>query len=502
MLRFLLACSGLFTISILSAQFCSTPQEPLLERTDINKKLMLPVQRGVVKYIPVTFHMVASSSGTGRVTEEAVLMQVANINASYADQEAIFYIDRFNYFDNDAVYNTPGSAAATTQMRLRKDNNSVNVFIVNNIESNGPGTTLAYYNPQEDWLVSRKGEINGATSTLAHEMGHFFSLAHPFFGWDCHPFTLDEYTNPVNVNFTLPCDDFGGGSILIELHDRSNCNTAGDRICDTPEDYNLGLFFQNDCDENTIIKDKNGEVIKPMTNNFMSYYRDCAMYVFSATQKNLINTDFFSFQRTYIRTGNVPNTTPVVGPVAYISPINGEESNGTSNILLDWEDTPGANKYLVIYDRFASFTFNPVKTIVSSSELLITNTLTENVTYYWKVWPYNESMTGAGYSPTQNFRAVTGTGVNELREINEYSLSPNPVPDHMAAVLTLSSTKPFTATMEILDATGHSFSKESITIPSGISQHTVQTTDLPVGIYFVIINANNGRLVERLLILD
>src|SRR5690606_35806138 len=134
--------------------------------------------------------------------------------------------------------------------------------------------------------------------------------------------------------------------------------------------------------------DKNGELIEPMENNFMGYYRECAEYAFTPTQKNLINTDFFSIRRAYIRTGVIPNTTPVTAPVTYVSPINGQESPGSTNVRLDWEDTPGANKYLVIIDRFASFTFNPEKFIVDASELII-DELTPNVTYYWKVWPYN-----------------------------------------------------------------------------------------------------------------
>ena len=81
MLRSFLALTGLFISSFLSAQYCSTPQEPLLERTDANKKAMVPVQRGVQKYIPVTFHLVASSAGAGRITEENILLQVASINA-------------------------------------------------------------------------------------------------------------------------------------------------------------------------------------------------------------------------------------------------------------------------------------------------------------------------------------------------------------------------------------------------------------------------------------
>lgn len=502
MLRFIFALSGFFLTSVLSAQWCGTPQEPILERTDANKLTMLEGQRSAQKYVPITFHLVANAAGNGRVTEENVLLQVANMNAAYADQETKFYIDRLNYFDNDAVYNSPATTAARTQMRARKDNNSVNVYITNQADSGSgtPGVTLAYYDPSEDWIVSRKSEINGASSTLSHETGHFFSLAHPFNGWDCHPFTLDEYTNPVSVDFTLPCEG-GGGSVLIELHNRSNCNTAGDHICDTPEDYNLGLLYQNDCSENTSVKDKNGEVINPMTNNFMSYYRECSSYAFTQTQKNLMNTDFFSFPRAYIRTGNVPNITPVTGPVQYISPINGVQT-ATNNVVLDWEDTPGANRYLVIYDRFASFTFNPVKTIVTTSELEIAEELTEDVTYYWKVWPFNESMTDAGYSAAQNFRATNSVGVNEIREIDSYALNPNPIADHAPATLTLSATKAFTGILKIADASGHDLTSEKILIPEGISQHPVQTTDLPVGIYFVIIESEKGRFVERLLILD
>ena len=77
-----------------------------------------------------------------------------------------------------------------------------------------------------------------------------------------------------------------------------------------------------------------------------------------------------------------------------------------------------------MYARNASFTVNPVKVIVTESQYLITDQLNENITYYWRVWPYNESQTGAGYSPTQNFVAGTGVGVNEIKDISGYGLSP------------------------------------------------------------------------------
>lgn len=505
MFRMILALTGLFLVSIISAQNCGTPQETLLERVDANKKSLSIYQRSAQKYIPITFHLVANSVGSGRVKEEEVLYLVENLNIAYSDQEALFYIDRFNYFDNDAVYETPASGAARTQMRLREDNNSLNIYITNQAESGSgsPGVTLAYYDPQDDWVVTRKDQVNGARQTLSHEIGHFFSLPHPFSGWDCKPYTEEDYGNPVTRDFTLPCEA-GGGSSLIELQNGSNCNIAGDRICDTPPDYNLASQFQNDCDTNTIVMDKNGQLITPLVNNFMSYYINflCSDYAFTTTQKTLINADFFSVQRLYIRTGVVPATTPVTDDVVYISYINGEMTPGISNILLDWEDTPGANKYMLLLAQNASFTINPKKYFVTASELTIPIDLIAGNLYYWKVWPYNESQTGAGYSAPQNFRVGNGTGINDIKEINDYSLYPNPVNDDRQSILTVTSVKTFDAVMKISDASGHILSSESIVIPAGISQQVIYSTDFPTGVYFVMLHSTSGNLVERLLILE
>lgn len=501
MSRVFIAFSLFLMSEILSAQICGTPQAPLLDRTDINKKSLQILQRGVEKYIPLTFHLVADSDSNGAIQVEDVFRQLCNLNAQFDDQEVTFYIDRLNYIYNTAVYNTPASSAATVQMRLRKDNNSINIFITNKADSGSgtPGEVLAYYDPSEDWIVSKKGQINGASSTLGHELGHFFSLPHPHAGWDCYPYTTEDYTNPINVDYTIPCDG-GGGSVLIELQNGTNCNTAGDRICDTPPDYNIGLLHQNGCAPNTSVKDKNGQVITPITNNFMSYYRDCDTYTFTNTQKNLMNTDFFTVQRSYIRTGKVPNTDSIEAPVQYISPINGELTNSEDNILLDWEDTPGATHYLLIIDRFPSFTNNPQKFFVTESEFVIDG-LTPLQLYYWKVWPYNESQTCALYSPTQNFRVGTGVAVNEIKDINNYIVSPNPITSDMYALLTLSSVNTFEGEVSITDATGHLYSKNAITVPAGVSQHQLQTQGFAAGIYFVILHSKNGILVERLLIM-
>jgi Pregnancy-associated plasma protein-A len=87
----------------------------------------------------------------------------------------------------------------------------------------------------------------GCYGALAHEFGHTFSLAHTF---------------------------EGGGD---ELVDGSNCQTAGDLICDTPSDpyvkYDPMFLYLNDkCEFINEKKDKNGEYYNPQVGNVMSYY--------------------------------------------------------------------------------------------------------------------------------------------------------------------------------------------------------------------------------------
>ncbi len=121
-------------------------------------------------------------------------------------------------------------------------------------------------------------------------------------------------------------------------------------------------------------------------------------------------------------------------------------------------------------------------------------------TYYWKVYPFNESETCAGFSPTQTFKVSGGTGINEISDINDYMLIPNPSIDNAPVVLTLTSQKNFEATLTLTDASGRILSHNNLTISSGISEHAIETYDLPVGLYFITLNSRNGKLVEKLLV--
>jgi hypothetical protein len=95
--------------------------------------------------------------------------------------------------------------------------------------------------------------------TIAHELGHYFSLDHPF-------------ANPGT-----------------ELVNESNCATAGDQVCDTPADpYVYGQAISNYIDANCLFtytgKDANGSYYDPDVSNIMSYYSPCICLKFTHDQ--------------------------------------------------------------------------------------------------------------------------------------------------------------------------------------------------------------------------
>jgi hypothetical protein len=244
--------------------------------------------------------------------------------------------------------------------------------------------------------------------------------------------------------------------------------------------------------------DPNGDVIDVVENNHMGYFIGCDDYIFTSNQKTIIQSDFFSGPRAYLRTGYIPTLEPVDNNVTYIYPINGEET-GTSGIVdLDWDDVPNATDYLVIVDRSASFAFIPRRFIVQESFLTVDG-LMPNVNYFWKLWPYNESQTGAGWAATQMFHTGEVSAVETIPSVNALEVFPNPVASGQEVLLTIETSAPFTAeivlyglTGEVISRTGEEFiaSGKTVRIP-------VDTRNAMPGLYILKVQSSEGGVISR-----
>jgi len=458
----------------------------------------IEMRSGIPRYVPVTFHFIADDNGKGYPREEQALEQLASINELFAPQEMIFYLDEIKYKADSRIYTAPASSPAEFQMRLIKDQNAMNIYVTQNADTGGSdvGMTLGYYSPSNDWLVIRKDQFNGASGTLGHEIGHFFSLAHPYNGWECDPYDIDVHGKQVTILWS-PCN----GSLRVELQDGSNCSISGDLICDTPPDYEFGLGWSVGGDRCAVYDagtmDFNGDIIDPMETNVMGNFIACDAYFFSNTQKNIVRADYQSSRRSYLRTGVVPNTDEVVDEVVYNYPINDNESPTDTQIEFDWEDVPGANQYLFIVDRFSTFSAAPQRIVMSESHVVVEE-LPLGAKFYWKVWPFNESQTGAGWSATQSFFVGSSTAVNEISSVEEFDVYPNPVTDG-SLVVAIRSTESFDAELRLLNMSGKIMQHVSGLQVIADDQWSLELNadELMAGLYIVQIISDKGILTSK-----
>lgn len=503
-IKLLFAFAYLISVSITSAQaqtsgFCGTEDQHLIiERLQQNRAEFKnkPVQRtNTPSYVPVIYHMVADNAGNERVSLRDVMDMHCFLNQFYDSLDLQFYIQELNMMNNSNVHTDPRNPNSAVRMRLAKKNTAMNIFIVKTIGASqgGGGITLGYYSPSDDFIVVQQNQVNGFSSTLAHEVGHFFTLAHTFFGWEA---TTYDPTKPTPRTVNL-----GGLTVNVEYVDRNrNCQNAADNFCDTPPDYLLG--FQNPaggCNPyNGLAKDPDNVPVNPQENNLMSYFERCVFYVLSQEQQQAILQDYQSIGRSFLRRGWTPPSTTISNNVNYRSPANGENLQIYSKIQLDWADMPGATKYLVEVDRVNTFN-REVQIFTTEESFLELPELRQNFNYYWRVTPYNDYYTCAT-GAFQRFR--TGdqlTSVHNIQGLEHWSVQPNPASGGRIHVVVQNSER-IDGTLTLIDIQGKLIWQNQIELIPGSHRLPVEFTAVQPGIYLLRMESDKGVSTQKITI--
>jgi Secretion system C-terminal sorting domain len=507
------------------SQICGThDQHSLTERLAFNREQMekgiiVDNMRGAKKYVPLKFHIIGKTDKSGRVSEAKIYENLCQLNKDYADQDIVFYLARFtngeyfNYIDDNNAFTNQSNGLGKTVLNLafKNNKNAINLFLAKETPSPGStlgGTTLGYYSPTDDWLVIRNDQVNNTSGTISHELGHYFSLPHPFKGWDqeaCAETYKTEWNSglPFQVTKITAPDGF----TPVECHDKSNCKTAGDRICDTPADYNFG-FGWNGCTEFTkVIKDPCGTLVNPEETLFMGYFIGCKNYIFTTDQKALVSADYLSAKRLYIRPNYTPTIVDVNVATALTYPANGATTDFFNNITLDWDDVPNADGYIVEIDQTASIgTTNFFTSYVTKTSNLNLTTLVKDKKYYWRVLPVSfESGTclEVGKMAKGNFRtAAIGVGVQDIKDVADWSVSPNPVNAGNTIFVDIQAASPFKAKIALVNAVGQIVqnvaNQEFI---QGGNRVELSTQNIPAGVYFVTMKTDNAMMNKKIVVM-
>ena len=496
-------CSSLFGQRVVGK--CSTVSTPEMDarlEANINylEKNGAILTERATKYVPIRFTVVRPTSGTGGVSVKNIMKLLCKINKDYANQELQFFIkDDIKYLNNDKA-NTDPQGVGGNILKLQKDKDALNMFFVADIMSDSEGQILGFYSPNNDFVVIRNSGVNDVAQTASHELGHFFSLRHTFYGWECQPWNEADFGKTVTITIA-PCPP----TVAVELVNGSNCATAADRVCDTPPDYNFGFGWPNDCRYfDTEVYDRNDELIHPDQSNYMSYFFGCGDYHFSQGQINLIKADLASAARDYLKSTFVPTATTLQETINYFSPIDSVEKLRSAPITLSWEAVPGATSYILEYSKNKSFgsAFTTTEIVNENQFTIPASTFTASTTVaFWRVSAFNPVSTCNAAVDYETFQVVTALNSNKIDSQVDWSIVPNNIKngDEISIMINTSST--LDVNISVTSTTGQKvINPTSKKLSIGENRLVLEKMDLKPGIYIISISNIDGISSKKLIV--
>jgi hypothetical protein len=151
--------------------------------------------------VPVVFHVVHATNGTGNVTNTQITQQIAEMNQNFAGGESgaaantefRFTLQATRRHANNAWFNDPDSAAGEAAMKSATHEGDASVLNIwsTNTSYLGYATFPSWYaaDPELDGVVIQYGSLPGGSitnfnlgKTASHEAGHWLGLYHTFQG--------------------------------------------------------------------------------------------------------------------------------------------------------------------------------------------------------------------------------------------------------------------------------------------------------------------------------
>ncbi len=333
----------------------------------------IDANRQTMSYVPVKVHIVGDNNGDGYYSLEYLLNSICNLNEDYASMNIYFYlwgeinyINNSNYYDHNAFY-------GGVMFSAHNFTNMLNVYFVND-----PNGACGYYTPAFDAIAIRKSCQTSDDNTLTHEVGHYFSMPHTFYGWESGTPSLSDQEKVIRT---------GPGA---------NCSQTADGFCDTGSDYLAYIWGTSNCNS-PVLYDPDSVAFQADPTNFMSYAYDICQNDFSSEQEAAIISNLVS-QRPYLLNYTEPQNFNAPQVVNIIEPLDGETGIPYNWVALQWDTVSGANTYHVMLTETPSFASSLIDTIVSTSYLI--TELEEDESYRWKVKALFDGNTCAPYNCT------------------------------------------------------------------------------------------------------
>jgi len=418
-------------------------------------------------FVPLTITILHEDDGSGGEISDADVLEVfCEVKESYAPYGINLYIDTIRHVNNSDLFNYGNSESLDLLLGVE---NAINIYFLASDASGACASalypTLVYYGYQCFHSL-------GMTKTFARAFGLISTAG---------------YEVPTGHNCGIQME-------VGEKVDGSNCETAGDRICDTPPDY---AKFSWECDSNgegCIQIDPDGVEFRPDGTNFMSV-SNCQSQ-FSPMQAEVMK---YTIEATFANSTIPPsshNLSEITDNPVLLFPEDGAPSVNPLNVTFSWEPVENATHYLIEINRTSSFSsfFMIANAIVTTNQYNSDDLLPSN-TYYWRIKPYNVGYC-APYSDTSSFMTSSVVGIEEIDGLERFEVYPNPAVAGKSIGIELQSNKYLEGTLSLHNIHGQTAYSNSITA-NGTDRFEIKTEDLPTGLYVVNIDFSNAAAIQK-----
>lgn len=442
------------------------------------------------KYIAMTIHIVGTDEGKDYINGNQILDALCMLNEKFASTGLQFFVKGdFEYINNSLLFDHdkttfPHIPSLFVRHNIRE---TINVYFVRN-----PMDACGYnYMPGGNSmaLVLSNDCTNGKDANWAHEMGHYLSLPHTFYGW--------EMEIP---NFSQPAPHATQMGVEVEMASGQNCNLAGDGFCDTPADYLSGRW-QCDSKGASIIKqmDPDGKYFWSDGSLIMSYSLDACANRFSSSQvvamHNYLGENLSSY---FMPTAPCNQIEPIADVLEY--PGNKVVVNALNKkVFFQWQHVENATGYLLEVSLLANFGTTVYRGITRDTIMEVAN-LNSTRYYYWRIRPFNPMYACKTYSASRSFTVNQTTAVPLLENVHALELYPNPSLPGEALRLRFDADENMPLKAVLVNALGAVVHQQNIQTTVGNNEYILQPQVLPAGMYHLWLKGERGTISKKLVI--
>lgn len=437
-----------------------------------------------VYYVPVTIHLVGTDNGSGFYSMRQTLNAFCELNEDFAPAQIQFYIADIRYIYDSYYYNYDDFGPGYQMMQETRVPHTVNCYINDN-----PAGACGY-SDYGTGIALKKSCISPGDNTWAHEMGHYLSLPHTFYGW--------EY---LDYNFNTPTPAYINSEYEVELVDGSNCHEAADGFCDTPPDYlNYRWGCNNSWQSVSTQKDPNGVEFTSDGTLYMSYSIEPCSNRFSEEQMDAMRANLTDDNADLI--ANMPLLiAPVSDDFSFI-PLDPEEGVTvpySNSIHLSWEPVPNATQYIVQVNPISSFSVVFNQYIVNTNAVTVSE-LFPGKKYYWRIKPFNPFSTCGNFSSLRTFYTESVTGINDPDAPESYSVYPNPVHVGEDLNIDIQLLQPSNLTVRLYDSAGRLLMDDKVMIHSETKTLKLPTSAFSAGVYLLKVTSNDKEWQNKIIL--